>query len=952
MKQVQVAGARVRPMEARGSKEFAGLWTMLLVGMLVPCIAGAQAAPSQGTDIALHTFVPNPAAARGATTTSLIDQIASLEQDKQLRTPAQQKIDSNILYTIRMMRGESAVSGVAVLDTGVELDERNRIVVDITATVSDALLQQLKKAGATTLDVNAQFHAIRALVPPAQIETIAASADVSFIARRVGSMTHRAKASTASPYPNWAADFGTGQGSVDSEGDITHRAYDARGTYGTNGSGVKVGVLSDSANNNGSATSAQATGDLPPPCSGTLNPCLKILQDKPSNGTDEGAAMLEIVHDLAPGANLEFATADISEAGFAQNIINLKNDGCTIIVDDVFYFDESPFQDGPVAQAVNTVTAAGVLYFSSAGNEGNLDADTSGVFEGDFNDTGSLPFLFPGGAKAGTIHNFGSVPTPVNGDIVTSAGEFYTLNWADPRGASANDYDLFLVSAAGTVKASSTNIQSGTQNPYESISPPTLASGDRLVVFKTTSASPRYFALNTLRGTLTNATVGQVHGHSAAAAAFSVAATPAAQPFDNNSPIGPFPGSFGPTNAVELFSSDGPRRVFFNADGSAITPGNFSSTGGAIRNKPDITAADGVTTTLPSDSGLNPFYGTSAAAPHAAAIAALMTSAKPSLTPAQVRSTLTGTSFDIMNAGNDRDAGAGIVMGYQALASLGVPGTANPELLSVSATERRGTGNGNGVIEPGETAVITIQLSNTSGVQDATGVSATLTSTTPGVNVTQAFSLYPDMLQGTGIASNTTPFAFTLAASAQCAVDIQFKLTVAFAGGTRVLPFDLQSSVYTFNGTLGTAPAPIPGVTTATGAQTNRLSRDGSPSVCGVPKNFPGTIAAASRVFDSYTFTAIQPLCLDSLLSSANGINLFESFYSPSFDPTDITSNYIGDTGFSSSVQSCNISIATGTQYTIVVNDVSGTSAGSNYTLQLPLCAFGTVDGLFKDGFE
>src|SRR6201999_1146038 len=98
---------------------------------------------------------------------------------------------------------------------------------------------------------------------------------------------------------------------------------------------------------------------------------------------------------------------------------------------------------------------------------------------------------------------------------------------------------------------------------------------------------------------------GQVHGHAAATAAFSVAATPAADPFDDVSPTGPFPGSFGPSNAIELFSSDGPRRVFFNADGSAITPGNFSSTGGKVLREPDFTAADGGATTLPGRSGLN-----------------------------------------------------------------------------------------------------------------------------------------------------------------------------------------------------------------------------------------------------------------------------------------------------------------------------------------------------------
>ena len=83
------------------------------------------------------------------------------------------------------------------------------------------------------------------------------------------------------------------------------------------------------------------------------------------------------------------------------------------------------------------------------------------------------------------------------------------------------------------------------------------------------------------------------------------------------------PGSFTTANKVETFSSDGPRRILYNANSTPITPGNVSSTGGVLRQKPDITAADGMLT----GAGLPiPFSGTSAAAPHAAAIAGLLKS--------------------------------------------------------------------------------------------------------------------------------------------------------------------------------------------------------------------------------------------------------------------------------------------------------------------------------------
>src|SRR5204863_7534876 len=116
-----------------------------------------------------------------------------------------------------------------------------------------------------------------------------------------------------------------------------------------------------------------------------------------------------------------------------------------------------------------------------------------------------------------------------------------------------------------------------------------------------------------------------IQGHPAANGAIAVAATSAAG----------LAAPFTATAVTEYFSTEGNRRVFFNPDGSQVTAGNFSATGGTIRLKPDLTAADGVKTSLPSP--FNPFYGTSAAAPHAGAIAALVWSRNRALTPKQVR---------------------------------------------------------------------------------------------------------------------------------------------------------------------------------------------------------------------------------------------------------------------------------------------------------------------------
>lgn len=239
------------------------------------------------------------------------------------------------------------------------------------------------------------------------------------------------------------------------------------------------------------------------------------------------------------------------------------------------------------------------------------------------------------------------------------------LFWADPRGASSNDYDLYVINDEETILSVSNNPQNGSQNPYEAIA--AINTGDNVVVAKV-SGENRFLHLNVGRGRLHLSTQGSTRGHNAstAANAFCVAATPV-----GNSLSGGFTG--GSTNPVEDFSSDGPRRMFFDANGSALTPGNFSSTGGIVFNKPDITAADGVANSGvygPGGASLTPFFGTSAAAPHAAAIAALLLSYNPLLTPAKIRSAMQDTALDIEASGWDRDSGYGIVMADRAMAAV------------------------------------------------------------------------------------------------------------------------------------------------------------------------------------------------------------------------------------------------------------------------------------------
>ncbi len=556
-----------------------------------------------------------------------------MQQVKSLWTPAQRRMDTHLLFAEDLRRGLSVGPGLTHLRPGVEVDRFNRVAVDLKANISSLLLRQLKFAHAEIISQFPAYQTLRAWVPLSRLEQVAGFAGVIFMepalqpVRRVGA--------------------------VATEGDVTHGVATARATFGVDGTGIKIGVLSDSIRY---LAQSQASGELG---NVTVLPGQEGL-DLPASPPDEGegTAMLELIHDLAPRAQLYFATASGGLASFATNILKLRAAGCDVIVDDVGYGNESPFQDAVIAQAVNAVTADGAMYFSSAGNDGNLRDGTSGTWEGDFVSGGAFPDV----PRPGLLHDFGG---GMLYNTITNGGSNRSLNlfWADPLGKSVNDYDLYVLDAEDNVVDFSLRTQDGAQDPYESIAK--LATGDRVVIVLS-SGAPRYLHLGVF-GRFAISTPGSVGGHACATNAFCVAAVRARSSFPN-----PFSG--GVKNSVENFSADGPRRMFFTPDGQPFTPGNFSSTGGISLQKPDIAAADGIGTSVPAESRghliFNPFFGTSAAAPHAAAIAALLKNSNPSISPAEIRAALLGTALDIELPGWDGTSGFGLVMADAALNRL------------------------------------------------------------------------------------------------------------------------------------------------------------------------------------------------------------------------------------------------------------------------------------------
>ena len=753
------------------------LWVVLVVGAV--CFACSGPVPS--TPLAPST--PEDDVGVGLSP-SVIAQMEGLIAEKAARTPAQRKIASQLLYMRagRFNTAQGQTKGEK-LENLAQVDGAGRVLVDVKGDLNAGLQAQTASQGGTVVSTSARHGSMRAWVKLERMEELAANPGVQAVrpaflattnrhdapgakgkfqtgtqAERIAAVQTAVQRSLKAPLARGASSAAiTSSGSVVSEGDSAHGANRARKYFNADGSGVRIGVLSDS---DDLKEASIATGDLPPDT-------VTVPGQDGRPGAGEGTAMMEIVHDLAPGAKLFFASAFNSPESFAENIRTLRFVyHCDIIVDDVIYFFESPYEDDIIAQAVDDVIKDGAMYFSSAGNGGNAADGTSGTWEGDFKSAGTLSTL-PSGYE---VHDFGS---RVISNRVEVGGGPLMLHWSDPGTldlpASFNDYDLFVLDHdLRNVLVASTDIQDGTGLPFEFLGfnlPPNV----RVVVARHPGAKTRAIRTVLFNGELGIATSGSTFGHNSAPNALAIAAVDVAEA------VG---GKFiaGPTTPVELYSSDGNRRVFYDRNNRPLGGGvTFASGGGELRRTPQLAAADGVATTLPASSGLNPFFGTSAAAPHAAAIAGLIQSAVPHITSSRIRHALIDGALDIEASGFDRNSGAGIV---SAMVSMQLAGAHPAVFLDVGAVAV--TPVGSDVLLPGGSGTLAVQVVNNGGAT-ARNVRATLASSSPYVTVTQATSFYPDVAPGAA-AFNVTPFAFSVSSAAPCGTKLAFSLTLTFSG--------------------------------------------------------------------------------------------------------------------------------------------------------------------------
>ncbi len=526
------------------------------------------------------------------------------------------------------------------------LDERNRVLVDIYADGKlglYALRDRVTRLDADVIEVYPGYRkgVISAYVPLARMAELARNIGVSNVA--------------LVPRPVTNVGATTSQGGTVMRSDLVNDA-------GITGAGVTVGVMSDSYNTSSqsskSAKDDVASGDLPNLQNGNAkSPGVKFLIE-PSRllgllSTDEGRGMAQIVHDVAPGADLCFATANSTPATFARNIRTLRtNPKCNadVIVDDIIYLTEPMFSDGIIAQAVddvvNSTTLAGkrVSYFSSAGNRGTgytdrfrvvSPADAAVIDASDPTiDLSTVPASVD---TSGGFQDFDDGPGVDISQQLTCSGAACTVvfQWNDPfdlPGGITTDYNFLVFNSAGKYVAnlSLTDDNFATSQPLETSATDLAADTTYSIVIARTGRGSG--EATTLKYVLFGGTMSaeynegkgkdaSTYGHNSAAGGNGVAAyiyddvpvtTP---PFDTFSP------------SLEGFSSSGPALIFFDADGNRLPQADR-------RKRPNIAAPDGVNTTFfppgPLAStdyegdGFPNFFGTSAAAPHAAGVAALM----------------------------------------------------------------------------------------------------------------------------------------------------------------------------------------------------------------------------------------------------------------------------------------------------------------------------------------
>jgi hypothetical protein len=507
------------------------------------------------------------------------------------------------------------------LNTGIFLfDSQGRVLVQARSTLTKymgSLQSGLQSLGMTVLATQPDQNMIIGWLPISQI-------------MNMGKLAHFSTATAALKPEKWT-------GSVDTEGDSVIGADTFRASTGIDGTGVTVGVLSDSVNEfAGGLADSVASGDLPNN--------VKVLEDELDGlGADEGRAMLEIVHDIAPGASLAFHSAFNGPVDFAQGILDLmKIAGAKVIADDVGYADEPMFNDGLIAKSVDQVHNAGVTYASAAGNDANI------AWTDKFR-----PVTATVGGTTGTFENFSTIPgardvlqrfsLPAFGALVISfQWDAAFLEGGSPLANYQVPNDMQVLVTDGTtvnVLATFNTNNKNTDEAFEFVvffNPNPFTTGFAMAFQQnnpTTDPRPTTLRWVNFGGDDPHAQgegSASSFGHPVAQGAIAVGAVP----------------WFSPDTPEPFTAQGGPVQINFDLNGFRLATPQIRS------DKPQVAAPDGVSTSFfgepnPATGQAFAFFGTSAATPHVAGAAALFLQQVPSATPDDILLHLEDNAIDV-----------------------------------------------------------------------------------------------------------------------------------------------------------------------------------------------------------------------------------------------------------------------------------------------------------------
>lgn len=429
-----------------------------------------------------------------------------------------------------------------------------------------------------------------------------------------------------------------GQGSVTTEGDSIIKASELR-AKGVLGGSIKIGIISDGIKG---IELSQKSGDIP-----ATYEAKSERSDGKLNTGGRGLAMMEIIHDLAPQAQLAFSNADTSKEMISAIRTLANTFKCDIIVDDLNFYDQPFFEDGEIAKQIREVVNQGKLYISSAG-------DVTSYYEKQFKTISGWYFKETG--EKAYVHDFGGAKNPeykIEGDGYPLLGVTIPANstlemyfqWNEPWGQASTYYVADIRGADAGIPSDKNKsfTRPASSEPYSYLKYANNNNFDEthyLLIGRPVPGRDNTMKIICVNGSFEGnlSKSGSIVGYKSSKDVFTVGAANYANP-----------------TTLEAFSAQGPVRIDFPYL--------------EYRSKPDICGIDGVSITKNGEVG-DRFNGTGAAAAHVAGAAALLWSAnKVNLTASTVKNLLKATAVNLGNGGVNNVFGYGrtdVLQAYKA----------------------------------------------------------------------------------------------------------------------------------------------------------------------------------------------------------------------------------------------------------------------------------------------